>query len=410
MYGKDAPVIMRSNTETTGGLETRVSEERRFRLFLIANVLIGFGTCVDSSAFNNYLREIYHLDVTQRTLLEFPRETPGFLVFVFMGMLSGLGDVRIAAIAQIITGLGMFTLGVIPPEYALMLACVFFYSTGIHLYLPLTNSIGMSFARDGKVGRKLGEISAANTVALVSGSAILLILFRFFKLSFMLAFSLGACAFLAAGVMLFCMGREKPSNLKQRFVFRKEYRLYYWLSVLYGARKQIFITFAPWVIVDVFKQPVTTMTLLFFIVSVLGIVVKPLIGRLIDTAGERFTLGLEAVILICVCLLYAFAADIFPASIALVVVCICYVIDQCSTSVSMARATYMRRIALSPEDVSPSLSLGVSIDHIVSMFLPILGGIVWKSGGQYGYRYVFIGGAVVALVNFISTRFIVKRY
>jgi hypothetical protein len=128
---------MRSNTRLQADLETRVSEERRFRLFLIANVLIGFGTCVDSSAFNNYLREIYHLDVTQRTLLEFPRETPGFLVFVFMGMLSGLGDVRIAAIAQIITGLGMFSLGVIPPEYALMLACVFFYSTGSISTFPL---------------------------------------------------------------------------------------------------------------------------------------------------------------------------------------------------------------------------------------------------------------------------------
>ncbi len=392
------------------GLTKDLSEERRFRLFLLANVLIGFGACVDSSAFNNYLREIYHLDVTRRTILEFPREIPGFLVFIFMGMLSGLGDVRIAAVAQIITAVGMFSLGVIPPEYAVMLACVFFYSSGNHLYLPLTNSIGMSFAKDGKVGSKLGEISAANTAALVTGSAVLLILFRFFRLSFMLAFSLGALAFLFAGITLFLMGRDRTSKAKQRFVFRREYGLYYWLSILYGARKQIFITFAPWVIVDVFKQPVTTMTLLFFIMSVLGILVKPLIGRLIDTAGEKFTLGLEAVILIFVCLFYAFAADIFSRPVALVVVCVCYVIDQCSTSVSMARATYMRRIALYPEDVSPSLSLGVSIDHIVSMFLPILGGIVWMKGGEFGYRYVFIGGAVVALVNFISTRFIAKRY
>jgi MFS family permease len=84
------------------------------------------------------------------------------------------------------------------------------------------------------------------------------------------------------------------------------------------------------------------MTLLFFIVSVLGIVVKPLIGRLIDTAGERFTLGLEALILICVCLLYAFAADIFPASIAS---CGLHLLRDRSVfaSVSMARATYMRR-------------------------------------------------------------------
>ena len=76
------------------------------------------------------------------------------------------------------------------------------------------------------------------------------------------------------------------------------------------------------------------------------------------------------------------------------------------SSVSMARATYMRKLALTPADISPSLSMGTSIDHIVTMFLPILGGLVWYNGGENGYKLVFLGGAVIALLNFFSARFI----
>jgi hypothetical protein len=107
-----------------------------------------------------------------------------------------------------------------------------------------------------------------------------------------------------------------------------------------------------------------------------------------------------------VCLGYAFAADLLPYSWALLLICFCYVVDQALNAVSMARATYMRKIALVPEDISPSLSLGTSIDHLVTMVLPILGGFVWYNSGPDGYKYVFLGGAAIALLNFISTRFI----
>lgn len=109
--------------------------------------------------------------------------------------------------------------------------------------------------------------------------------------------------------------------------------------------------------------------------------------------------------MILVCLLYAYAADWF-GSWAVVVVCTCYVLDQTLNAVGMARATYVRKIAVKAEDVSPTLSLGLSIDHIVSMFLPVVGGLVWYSAGAGGYKFVFLGGALVALINFVSCFFI----
>ena len=72
----------------------------------------------------------------------------------------------------------------------------------------------------------------------------------------------------------------------------------------------------------------------------------------------------------------------------------------------MARATYLKKIALAEEDVSPTLSLGTSIDHIVTMFLPIIGGLVWYNNGAHGYKYVFLGGAFIAVINLLSARLI----
>ncbi|MCX7710765.1 MAG: MFS transporter [Clostridia bacterium] len=376
--------------------------EKDFLLFLFAGVFIGIGQSVDGSVLNNYLKENFHIAIVQRSMLEIPRELPGFLVFLIVGFLYALGDVRIAALANIAAAIGMFCLGIIPANYALMILFIFIYSTGQHVFMPLSNSIGMSFANDGRLGRKLGQLSAANTAALVISSAVLWLLFRYLHISYTVAFSIGAVAFLISSVLMFSMDVRKTGGIKNRFVFKKEYRLFYWLSVLYGARKQIFITFGPWVLVDVFRQKVTTMTILFFVISVSTIFFKPLIGYLIDKVGEKFVLAGEAAVLIFVCLGYVFA-DQFHGNIPLIVVFSCYVADQILNSAGMARATYLKKIAVAEEDVSPTLSAGISIDHIVSMFLPTLGGIIWYNNGQNGYKYVFFGAAVIAFINLIST-------
>lgn len=376
--------------------------ERDFLLFLLIGVLLGVGQSIDGSTMNNFLREKFELLVLERTMLEIPREFPGLLVFIVMGFLFRLGDIRIAALANLVAAVGMFFLGIIPYNFFLMLLVVFIYSIGQHLFIPLFQSIGMSFAQGGQYGKKLGQLSATNTAALVLSSAVLWVLFKYFHITYTVSFTLGALAFAAAAFLLLKMNHRRMANLNHRFVLRKEYRLYYWLCILYGARKQIFITFGSWVIVDVFSQPVTTLTMLFFSISVLGIFVKPFIGYLIDRIGERTVLMGEAGSLIFICLGYAFAEDLFRGSWAVIVICLCYVLDQTLNSVSMARATYIKKIAVVDEDVSPTLSLGTSIDHIVSMFIPVLGGFVWYAGGPGGYKYVFLGGAVIALANLIS--------
>jgi hypothetical protein len=379
--------------------------EKDFYLFLIAGIFLGIAQSVDGSTITNYLKEHFGMMILQRSALEFPREIPGLLVFLVIGVLSFLGgDVRISVVANLLAAIGMFSLGIIPPQYAMVIFVIFIYSMGQHIFMPLSGSIGMSFAKPGEMGKVLGKLSSVGNMAVVFSSAALWALYKFAHISFSTAFTIGAAAFVISAILMSFIKPTQTVHVRKRYVFRKEYRLYYWLCMLYGARKQIFITFGPWVLVEVFKQPVATMTLLFFIVAVIGIFVKPWVGHLIDKVGEKVVLSTEAFLFFLTCLGYAFAENLFRPSIAILFIYVCYVADFTLDSVYMARTTYMKKIALKPEDVSPSLSLGTSIDHMVTIFLPILGGLAWYKSGPGGYKWVFLGGAVVALLNFISSR------
>ena len=374
---------------------------RDFLLFLIASALIGVATAVDSTSFANRLSEDLHFTVTQRTLLEIPRELPGLLVLFTAGALAFLGDVRTAAIANLIGGVGLFFFGRVPSGYWPVVATMMVFSTGQHLYMPVEGAISMSFAKGGRIGRRLGEIQSVNTVALILSAATLYILYRFVKIPFVVSFTVGGVAMALAGVVFLFMSHTKSEVRKQRFVFKRKYSLYYALSVIFGARKQITNTLAPWLLISVYEQPATTMTMLFFIVAVINVFFRPWLGGLIDKKGERFVLVLEAALLLVSSIGFAFSKLLFTPVAALVVVSGCYVIDQLFSGAGMARTTYVRRITDDPNEVSATLSMGISLDHVIAMTIPAFAGMLWATDQSYGYVYVFAGGIVISVVNML---------
>ncbi|MDO9121491.1 MAG: hypothetical protein Q7U31_06895, partial [Anaerolineaceae bacterium] len=179
----------------------------------------------------------------------------------------------------------------------------------------------------------------------------------------------------------------------------KEYTLFYVLAVLFGSRKQIFITFAPWVIVTVFGKPTQTIATLIVIGGVFGILFQPLLGKAIDKLGEKIVLAAEAVLLVIVCLGYAFGKTLFSMDVAFYIACGCYLLDQVLMSVSMARSTYMKKIALQDSDIQPALSASITIDHFFSISIALLGGVIWN---RFGFQYVFIMGVLIAIINFFA--------
>jgi predicted MFS family arabinose efflux permease len=183
----------------------------------------------------------------------------------------------------------------------------------------------------------------------------------------------------------------------------KEYRLYYWLAILFGTRKQIFLTFAPWVLVTVFHQPTEMLATLLTVAGIAGIAFQPLLGRAIDALGEKKVLAFEAMCLVVICAGYGFSRNVFSESTALVVAAICFIADQLLMSVNMARSTYLKKIAVHPDHITPTLTMAVSIDHVFSISIALIGGIVWT---HWGYQMVFILGAGIALGNLVSVQFI----
>jgi hypothetical protein len=373
---------------------------RNFILFLIASGILGITQSIDSSFFNNFLNDTFRITVEQRTWLEIPREFPGFLVVFATGLLVFLADIRIAAVANIIAAIGMMGIGYLSKGYGTVIVWLTIYSMGQHLFMPMSNSIGMDLGEDADAGKRLGQISGVTTAIFLVTSLLTAIIFKNIKVNYRAAFIVSSVAFILSAIMIFMMKTHKETKEKKRVVIRKEYKLFYLLSIVYGARKQIFITFGPWVLIKVFNQGVSTFAMLGFITAGLGILVKPLIGNMIDKKGEKFVLSWEAIMLIIVCVVYALSKVFFDSIgfgyIALFFICGSFVADQMLAATSMARATYLKKIAVRPEDVSPTLSLGISIDHLVSMFIPIIGGVVWHFAG---YEFVFLGGVLIALLN-----------
>jgi len=369
------------------------------RLFLAATFIFGFSQSIVDSTLNNFLHETFSISDLQRGLLELPREMPGLLVIFVSAVLFFFGSRRQAALANVLCAVGILFIGLFSPTFSIMLIWLFIFSVGQHLFLPLNQSIGMELAVKGKTGKRLGQLSAVANMSMILGSFFIFLGFKYFNMDFKASYVAAFAGFMMVAFLISLMKKDEPAPIRTKFQLRREYRLYYWLSILYGTRKQIFLTFAPWVLVTVFQQKTQVLATLLTIGGIIGIFFKPVLGKAIDKLGERFILASEAAMLVLVCLCYGFSKDVFPETTAMYIAFACYIADQLLISVGMARATYLQKIAVQPEDVSQTLTMGVSIDHIFSIAIAVSGGFIWL---KWGYQYVFLIGAIIAVVNLFS--------
>jgi predicted MFS family arabinose efflux permease len=369
----------------------------QLKIFIVVSFAVGASASLFDAIFNNFLNDRFALTGFQRSFLEFPRELPGFLVVFVSAFFWFLCSRRLGALSMLLSMIGALLISFISPGYGIMVIWLFVYSLGSHLYMPIASTIGMELAREGKIGQRLGQLNAVRTVAAIFGSGLVFIGFKYLGMTYQHTFVLAAVGFGIAGILLFSMQRGQTTPPARHLRLRREYTLYYLLAVLYGSRKQLFITFAPWVLVTIFNQPTQTLATLMTIGGVIGILFQPFLGWSIDRFGERAILAAEAVLLVVVCFGYGFSKTLFAPGLAFLVACACYLLDQMLMSVGIARSTYMRKIALDPADVQPALTAAVTIDHVFSISVALLGGAIWSA---FGYQYVFLLGVGIAVINF----------
>ncbi len=385
-------------------ITTRISSmSRELKMFAAASLVMGIAYSIVDSTLNNFLNERFHLSGFERSFLEFPRELPGVLVVFVSALLWFLCSRRLGVVAMLLGVAGTLLIGFASSTYAIMVACLFVYSLGQHVFMPVASTIGMELAKEGKSGQRLGQLNAIRNLAAIIGSFLVFVGFKYLGFTFNHSFALSAFGFSIAAILMFAMKPDKDQQPKVYLKLHREYRLYYILSILYGTRKQIFITFAAWVIVTVFNQPTATIATLLTIGGIIGIIFQPLLGWATDHYGERFVLISESVLLVFVCFGYGFSKFMFPINIAFIIICVCYLLDQMLMSVNMARATYMKKIALKPADIQPALTASVTLDHIFSIVIALVGGVIWST---FGFQYVFLMGKFIALANFLAALYI----
>jgi len=381
-------------------LISRITQmSRELKIFVAASLVMGMAFSILDSTFNNFLNERFALTGFQRSFLEFPRELPGLLVVFLSASLWFLCSRRQSAVAMLLCAAGVFLIGFASPTYMIMVVWLFIYSAGLHLFMPMSSAIGMELAREGRIGQRLGQLNAIRNLAVIGGSLLVLLGFKFLGFTFYHAFALSGIAFITAAGLMFMMKPDKTHEPKVYLKLYKEYRLYYILSILFGSRKQIFLTFGPWVLVTIFNQPTQTIATLILLGGGIGILFQPFLGWAIDRLGEKVVLLSEAVLLIFVCLGYGFSQFIFQEGPAFIIACICFLLDQMLMSVNMARSTYMKKIAFHDSHVQPALTSSVTIDHIFSIAVGLLGGVIWDA---FGFQYVFLLGALIAVGNFFA--------
>lgn len=378
--------------------------DRDFNLFLVAGLFAGFGAGIYASVFNNYLSDIFNLSEGLRGFLEVPREAPGLIIIVVLAAFSFIGDARIAMLGMAAAGLGMLGLGLLSPTFTIMIIWMMMYSLGTHILIPVTPSIGMNLSNREVFGARLGTISAFGLFGSIIAYAYILLGFHFMHMNYQIAFITGTVSYVLAALAVGMMKKGKPESRKVRFIFRRHYLLFYSLAVISGARNQIFMTFAPWVLIKVFDVRPQMFAIMGIVIAFVSIGTRKLVGKLIDSRGEQFVLTAEAILLFVICLGYAFSERIFSTGIAIVIIAGCYVIDNSMSVVEMARSTYVRKIAVDLADVTPTLSTGVSLQHIASMVVPVFGGILWAAAG---YQAVFLAAAVIAFLNLVLSRKII---
>jgi len=350
------------------------------------------------STLNNYLSAEHSFDASNRGWLEFPRELPGFLIVAVMGfLLTRMRESRIAALAMIATAVGVMGLAYLSSTTTMLVLFIVIWSLGDHIIFAVEGPLGLKLAKRGGEGRRLGQLGGARNMGVILGVSAVWLLTKFvgdrYDLFYLVA---GVCA-VVAGVLYSQLHIGKKDAPSRRWVYRKEYKIFYAISALFGIRKQIFMVFGTWVLVSLHGVPVSTIALLYFIASAIGVLMRPLLGDVIDWAGERIVLSVDEIMLIVVCLVYAFASHVFDTPWDLRVLYAAYVLDHILFALRVARTTYLKKIALDPADITPTISLGITIDHVVAMSLPVLSGLIWE---RYGHEYVFLLAAAIALGGF----------
>lgn len=370
-----------------------LSSRKMYIFLLVLTIATAIGFQGWRTLLNNFAVEVAGLDGGEFGVIGSIREIPGFLALLVIYVLMFIKEHRLAALSVVVMGLGIALTGFMP-SFAGIAFTTIIMSFGFHYYETLNQSLTLQYFGYSEAPIVMGRLRSLGAATnIVVGITILAIsgMFDYQEL------------FLGAGIIsifagIYCYFQDPSSTdipvQHKKMILRSKYWLFYALSFMAGARRQIFVAFAVFLLVKKFDYSIQAIAALFVVNNVINYFVNPIIAKSVNRFGERKVLSLEYVSLILIFTAYAYTESPVVGGIL-------YILDNIFFNFTMAVKTFFQKIA-DPKDIAPSMAVSFTINHIAAVFVPALGGIAWMQD----YRIVFLGAAALSVVSLILSQFV----
>ena len=359
-------------------------------LLLITAAAVPLSFATWQALLNNFAIERAAFGGAEMGILQSLREVPGFLAFLVVFLLFLCREQTIAYVSLLLLGVGTLVTGWFPSVVGLYVTTVAM-SLGYHYFETVHSSLCLQWIDKDKAPELLGRVIAVGAFSSIVVYGFIWITFELLGIDFSFVYFLGGCATVVIGLVCWLLFQQFPVKVKQnrQMVLRRRYWLYYALTFLSGARRQIFIVFAGFLMVERFGFDVAMISILFLVNAVLNMLFAARLGRLIGNIGERRILIFEYVGLTIVFTAYAFVSN---AAIAAGL----YIIDHFFFALAIAIRTYFQKIA-DPADIAATAGVGFTINHIAAVVLPALLGFLWLISPSA----VFLVGSALAVLSML---------
>jgi len=380
---------------TQSSPEQGKSWQNPFVFLAIASIIMSVTFAGWMAMLNNFVIEQAAFTGAEIGMLQSLREIPGFLAFTAVFILLVLTEQAFALISLCVLSIGVAITGLFPSIYGLYATTVLM-SIGFHYYETINTSLSLQWFKKDEAAAKLGKLMSIKSAASLICYGLIWVGFSLFSASYQVMYLFfGLSGLLLTVWLVFAMPKFPIEHTQhKKIILRKRYSLYYFLTFLAGARRQIFVVFAGFLMVEKFGYSVQQITVLYMINHVINFFLAPKIGQWIAKVGERKALTLEYLGLITVFVGYALVES---ANVAAAL----YVIDHLFFAMAIALKTYFQKIA-DPKDIASSAGVSFSINHIAAVVIPATFGLIWL----YDTSLVFYAGAAFAVISLTASQFI----
>ncbi|MEN8894485.1 MAG: MFS transporter [Yoonia sp.] len=342
-------------------------------LFMMALAMpIAFNTW--SALLNNFVIEVAGFDGSDIGWLHTVREIPGFFAIGVIALIIFMREQVLGIVALIMLGAATAITAYFP-SMAGILTLTMLSSIGFHYYETVNQSLQLQWISKARAPQMLGWLMAAGSAVTFVAYVLIVMTWEAFDLSYSFVYMLSGG--ITVAIALFCLFAypqfESPNPQLKTFVLRKRYWLYYVLQFMAGARRQIFVVFAGFMMVERFGFDVHEVTSLYLLTLLTNVFVAPIIGRVVSVFGERRALLFEYLGLVMVFLAYG---GVYYFGWGVAIAATLYVIDHIFFALALALKTYFQKIA-DPQDIAPTAAVAFTINHIAAVFLPAFLGYLW---------------------------------